>query len=209
MNALERYLSDLRDIRSSGAAVKETSYYGPLATLLNAIGQTLTPKVRCIVTLKNQGAGLPDGGFFTADQLQRTAAADALPGQLPARGVIEVRSTSNNAWVTSAGPQVSKYWGKYRQVLVTNYRDLALVGQDPAGQPVTLETYRLADSETAFWAAASHPHAMAAAHGERFIAYLQRVMLHAAPLADPKDEVARIRAVQSEGSGPALPDPRV
>jgi hypothetical protein len=31
------YLQDLRDIRSSGAAVKETSYYGALANLLNGI----------------------------------------------------------------------------------------------------------------------------------------------------------------------------
>jgi len=31
------YLQDLRDIRSSGAAVKETSYYGAWANLLNGI----------------------------------------------------------------------------------------------------------------------------------------------------------------------------
>jgi hypothetical protein len=70
---LEIYLHDLRDIRSSGAAVKETSYYGPLASLFNEIGKTLKPRVRCILTLKNQGAGLPDGGFFTAEQFQRVS----------------------------------------------------------------------------------------------------------------------------------------
>jgi hypothetical protein len=35
MNPLETYLKELSEIRSSGAAVKETSYYGPLANLLN------------------------------------------------------------------------------------------------------------------------------------------------------------------------------
>ena len=51
---LETYLSELRDIRSSGAAVKETSYYGPLANLFNEIGKTLKPRMPCILTLKNQ-----------------------------------------------------------------------------------------------------------------------------------------------------------
>jgi hypothetical protein len=41
MNPLETYIRELHDIRSSGAAVKETSYYGPLATLLNGIGKIL------------------------------------------------------------------------------------------------------------------------------------------------------------------------
>ena len=184
---VETYLRELRDIRSSGAAVKETSYYGPLATLLNEVGKTLKPRVRCIINIQNRGAGIPDGGLFTSDQFQRSAEGKPPPGTLPARGVIEVKSTGEDAWVVADGPQVSKYWGKYRQVLVTNYRDFVLVGQDASGQPVKLETYRLAESEPAFWAAASDPHAMAAAHGERLTEYLQRVLLHAAPLAAPED----------------------
>jgi hypothetical protein len=71
MHPLESYLRDLHDIRSTGAAVKETSYYPPLANLLNTVGQTLKPRVRCVINLKNQGAGMPDGGLFTPDQLQK------------------------------------------------------------------------------------------------------------------------------------------
>ena len=41
MNPLETYLKELSEIRASGAAVKETSYYGPMANLLNEIGKTL------------------------------------------------------------------------------------------------------------------------------------------------------------------------
>ncbi len=37
MNPLETYLKELSEIRSSGAAVKETSDYGFLANLLNGI----------------------------------------------------------------------------------------------------------------------------------------------------------------------------
>ena len=183
MTPLEPYLRELRDIRSSGAAVKETSYYGPLATLFNEIGKTLKPKVRCVINLKNQGAGLPDGGLFAVDQFQRASEAEPLPGQIPARGAIEAKGTNSDAWSIAAGEQVARYLKRYRQVLVTNYRDFVLVGHDAEGKPAVLETYRLADSESAFWAAAANPAKMAAAHSERFTAYLKRVMLHAAPLA--------------------------
>jgi hypothetical protein len=187
MNPLETYLKDLSEIRASGAAVKETSYYGPLANLLNEIGKTLKPKVKCIINLQNRGAGLPDGGFFTQDQFQKFTDASPLAGQVPARGVMEVKSTKDDAWVTAEGEQVTRYWGRYRQVLVTNYRDFVLVGQDPTGKQVKLETYRLAPSEPAFWEAAAHPRRTAQEHGERLIEYLKRVMLHAAPLTSPED----------------------
>lgn len=63
MNPLETYLKELSEIRSSGAAVKEVSYYGKLENLLNEIGKTLKPKVKCIINLQDQSAGLPDSGF--------------------------------------------------------------------------------------------------------------------------------------------------
>src|SRR5574340_1747816 len=147
MTPLETYLRELRDIRSSGAAVKETSYYPALSNLLNEVGRKLKPRVRCIINIANRGAGIPDGGLFTPDQFQKPSDAEPLPGQLPARGVIEVKSTKDDAWVTAEGKQVSGYWGKYRQVLVTNYRDSLFVAQDAEGKPVKLESYRLAASE--------------------------------------------------------------
>jgi hypothetical protein len=56
MNPLETYLKELSKIRSSVAAVKETSYYGPLANLLNEIGKTLKPKEENIFNWKDRGA---------------------------------------------------------------------------------------------------------------------------------------------------------
>lgn len=123
MNPVETFLHDLNEIRSSGAAVKETSYYGPLASLFNEIGKSLKPRVKCIINLQNQGAGMPDGGFFTQEQFQKAGDHEPMPGQMPARGAIEVKSTKDDAWVTAGGDQVTRYLGKYRQVLVTNYRD--------------------------------------------------------------------------------------
>src|SRR5258708_4456927 len=58
MHLLEDYLRDLHEIRSTGAAVQETSFYPSLANLLNAVGHTLKPRVRCVMNLKNQGAGM-------------------------------------------------------------------------------------------------------------------------------------------------------
>ncbi len=61
MPGLEEYLRELRDIRSTGAGVKETSYYPALSNLLNEIGKALKPRVRCILQLANRGSGSPDG----------------------------------------------------------------------------------------------------------------------------------------------------
>lgn len=187
MNPVETYIRELRDIRSSGAGTSEPSYYVPLANLLNEIAKKLKPKVHCIINLKNRGAGFPDGGLFTKEQYQQAAEDEPLLGQIPARGVIEVKPVSDDAWATADTKQVSNYWQKYRQVLVTNYRDFLLIGQDTDGNPAKLESYRLAENESAFWAATAHPRKLAEAHGERFTEFLKRVMLHAAPLAAPED----------------------
>ncbi len=181
------YLQDLRDIRSSGAAVRETSYYGALANLFNEVGKSLNPRVRCIINLANRGAGIPDGGLFTPDQFQRASAAEPLPGQLPSRGAIEIKGTGENIHTIADGEQVARYWERYGQVLVTNYRDFILIGRDAEGRKTKLEEYRLAPSESAFWDAARNIHKVTEEQGERFIEYLKRAMLHAAPLSAPQD----------------------
>jgi hypothetical protein len=86
---------------------------------------------------------LPDGGLFTQEQFQKAGDHEPMAGQMPARGVIEVKSTGDDAWVTADDEQVTRYWGRYRLVLVTNYRDFILVGQDLTGKPVKLETYKV------------------------------------------------------------------
>ena len=100
---------------------------------------------------------------------------------------MEVKGTSDDAWQTARSAQVTRYLGTYGEVLVTNYRDFVLLGRDASGKSVELETYRLAASETAFWAATSDPYALAEAQGERFTEFLKRVMLYAAPLTNPAD----------------------
>jgi hypothetical protein len=190
MTSLETYLRQLRQERP--AAVNETSYYGALANLFNAVGDKLKPKIKYVITPKGQGAGLPDGGLYTATQLRRNA--DATPETtLPERGCVEVKGVSADVDKIAESEQVKKYLERYRLVLVTNYRDFLLLGLDAAGKPDKLEHYTLAATEAAFWQAAERARETAEEHGERFAEYLRRVMLHAAPLRMPED-VARFLA---------------
>jgi hypothetical protein len=188
MHPLETYLEELRAIRSSGAAVKETSGYGALANLFNAVGHTLKPKVRCFIHVKNSGAGLPDGGLFTADQLKNTDEEAPLLGiPLPSRGVIEVKATNAEVDDVADTKQVREYVKHYGLVLVTNYRSFLLLKRGDNGKPVHLEPFQLASDETSFWQVAAQPRKAANELGENFAEYLKRVILHNAPLNNPKD----------------------
>ena len=182
--AVEDYLSYLRLISSSGGATDELSYYPPLNNLLNAVGRTLKPKVFCVSQLAQQGAGHPDFGLYGAKQVQKGQPRE---GQLPERGVVEVKSASDDAWLTTDSEQVSKYWNKYRLVLVTNTRDFVLLGEDATGQPVKLETFRLAESEEAFESRLEKPRAFAKDVGPGLGEYLSRALTQQASIAEPKD----------------------
>ena len=156
--AVEAYFTDLRLVRGSGGATDERSLYVPLANLLNAVGGLLRPKVFCVQDLANQGAGHPDFGLYTTRQVQR---GKPKSGQNPERGVIEVKPVADDAWLTSASDQVTGYWRGYRQVLATNYRDFVLVGEDPAGNPARLESFRVAGSAAEFDAKLARPRTFA------------------------------------------------
>jgi hypothetical protein len=187
VNLLEAYLHELREIRASGAAVKELSYYLPLANLLNEVGRQLRPRVRCIQQMQSVGAGTPDFGLFTADQFRRAADLEPLSGIKPARGVGEIKGLAEDPYQVMHTPQLARYLAEYRLVLVTNYREFVLVSPDRAGQPVVLESYELAAGQSEFWALAAHPRQAQARHAQPFLEFLRRALWHAAPLSDPKD----------------------
>ncbi len=184
IHAVEAYFTDLRLVRSSGGATDERSLYVPLANLLNAVGGTLRPKVFCVQELADQGAGHPDFGLYSTRQVQK---GRPKTGQKPERGVVEVKPVGDDVWLTAAGDQVSRYWDSYRRVLVTNARDFVLVGEDAAGQPVRLETFRIAGSEAEFNAKLERPRALASEVGAGLGEYLGRVLSHSASLTEPKD----------------------
>ena len=182
--AVETYLTELRRIRASGGATGERSYYPALSALLNAVGATLKPKTFCVAELAAQGAGHPDFGLYTAKQVQKGQPKE---GQVPERGVVEVKSAQDDAWLTAESQQVSRYWTRYRLVLVTNTRDFVLVGEDASGQPATLETFRVADSAEDFARRLETPRAFARDSGAGLGEYLARALSHRAALTEPKD----------------------
>ncbi|MCY3820795.1 MAG: N-6 DNA methylase [Gammaproteobacteria bacterium] len=209
ITAVEAYFADLRRVRASGGATGELSTYGPLANLLNAVGATLKPKVFCVSELADQGAGHPDFGLYGAKQVRRGQPRE---GQMPESGVVEAKTADDDAWITAAGDQVSRYWGQYRLVLVTNTRDFVLVGEDAKGCPAKLETLRLAESAEDFGHKLERPRAFAREVGAGLGEYLSRALSHRAALAEPRDlawllaSYARdgLVRVQAAGDEPAL-----
>ena len=225
--AVEVYFAELGRIRASGGATGERSSYAPLANLLNAVGATLKPKVFCVGELADQGAGHPDFGLYTAKQVQRSRPRE---GQTPERGVVEVKASGGGAstgggaasgdgafsgrdtWLTAAGEQVSRYWNRYRLVLVTNTCDFVLVGEDAAGRAAKLETFRLAESADDFHRKLEKPRAFAREVGAGLGEYLCRALSHRAALAEPKDvawllaSYARdgLARVEAAGDAPSL-----
>jgi len=197
-NLIERYLTELSDIRATRAHVPETSFYPALEGLLNDVGKTLSPKVRCVINLQNRGAGLPDGGLFTADQFRRRTAgqeadANSFLRELPARGVIEAKPPAEDVRSVAETEQVGRYWKRYGVVLVTNFRAFALVAKDVSRRPVILESFSLGESEGDFWRLAAHPRKTGAEQGARMVEYLRRVLLHNALLASyARDAMVRV-----------------
>jgi hypothetical protein len=194
-NPIETYLTNLAETRGTRANVAETSFYPALEQLLTEIGKTLNPRVRCVIHISGHGSGIPDGGLFTVDQFRRTsrdpaAAENPFLVQNPSRGVIEAKPPCDDLDAIVGSEQVERYWKRYGMVLVTNFRAFALVGKGPDGQPRALESFALAESESAFWALAAHPRKTADEHGARMLEYLKRVLLHNAPLASPQDVAA-------------------
>ena len=207
--AVAAYFSELKRVAASGGATAERSAHAPLARLLNAIGATLKPKVFCVGELADQGAGHPDFGLYTARQVRATAPAD---GQLPERGVVEAKPATGDAWLTAASDQVSRYWGRYRLVLVTNFRDFVLLGEDAQGRVCKLETFRLAESAEGFTHRLQHPRVFAGRRGTALGEYLRRALAHRAVIVEPRD-LAQLLAsyardglarVEAAGDAPSL-----
>ena len=182
--AVEAYFTELRKIRASGGATGERSSYGPLANLLSAVGSTLRPKVFCVAELANQGAGHPDFGLYAAPQVQRGRAHE---GQVPERGVVELKSAQEDTQAAVVRDQVSRHWARYRLVLVTNLREFRLIGPDSVGGETALESFRLAGSADEFGRRLETPRVFAHTVGAGFGEYLCRALSHRAQLAEPRD----------------------
>ncbi|MEZ0051931.1 hypothetical protein ABIA30_002943 [Mycobacterium sp. MAA66] len=185
MTALRTYLEGMRKIHLTGEAVPETSYYGQLEALLNDVGDTIGPAVTCVLTTRNRGAGVPDGGLFIARQAVAEAGESVLLARSPERGVMEVKGLAEDVTQVANTAQVKRYLAKYGKVLVCTYRDFLILQLDSDGQTHEGERFRLAPNEAAFWAL--DPRAADQAMGGPFADYLKRALSRDAPLGNPAD----------------------
>ena len=148
------------------------------------MGGSLSPKVVPLSQLSNTGAGSPDFGLFAANQIQK---GEPRKGQMPERGVVEVKAVADDSLFKSTPAQLSKYFNAYRLVLVTNLRGFQLVGEDVNGTATRLEAFTIAETAADFWTLVQTPAASAKAHGLAFIEYLRRALTQNVALVQPKD----------------------
>jgi len=183
---LGTYLGQMSEIKGSGEATDETSYYPVLAQLLNGIGVELKPAVHCVMTPKNRGSGTPDGALFLKRNFDLSAGGGSVEIRAPERGVIEAKGLSMSMRRLRRSKQVAKYLERYRQVLITNYREFQQLSLDAAGEVVSGETYCIASSEKEFWTLAVKGD-LTPLDEERLSAFLERALLADAPLSSPED----------------------
>lgn len=184
---LERFLKAVHAVRATGAAVPETSYYPAISRLLEDVGMTLTPKVRPVINIRDQGSGIPDGGLFVVRAGGPVTAVDPMVASIPERGAVEVKPPDRDITKVATSKQVRNYLDRYGKVLVTTMRDWTLVVADASGRAKRTESFQLAGNDDAFWAIAAHPADAVTAQQDDFVGFLRRVMEHDAPLSSPRD----------------------
>ena len=205
--AVQRYFAAVAATRASGGATAERSYYPALENLLNAVGETHDPKVRCVTELKDMGAGHPDMGLYSARQLRRD---EERP--LPERGVVEVKAPSEDAKETAAGEQVRHYRGLYGLVLVTNLREFLLQEEGENGARRTLESFTLAESGEEFFLLINRRDAQTRTVRAGLGEFLYRALSHNAAIVQPRFLAAQLASyardalerVEAAGDAPQL-----
>ncbi len=89
--------------------------------------------------------------------------------------------------VKQGSEQVRRYLAAYGLVLVTNYRDFVLLGRDRDDRPERREIFSFGCQDAAAFFALAQKPPRAEGLRKRFAEFLERVLLHQAPLARPED----------------------
>src|SRR6266568_7588038 len=119
---LERFLKALYEVHSVGVALPETSYYPDIKRLLEDVGASLSPKVRPVIQIRNQGSGIPDGGLFVVRPSGPVHSSDPMEASAPERGALEVKPPDRDLTAIVGSSQVRRYLERYGKVLVTTLR---------------------------------------------------------------------------------------
>ena len=180
----EEFFESVRRVRALGAGTPETAYYPALHTLFERVGGSLSPKVFALSQLANTGAGSPDYGLFSASQVQK---GEPRSGQMPGRGVVELKAVADDSMFKSTPAQLTKYFDAYGLVLVTNLRAFQIVGRGADGKAIRLEAFKVAETAADFWALVQTPANSTKTVGLAFVEYLRRALTQNVALVQPKD----------------------
>ena len=172
MNVLLTYLNRVREIKESGIASLERSYYPALDTLFNTLGASLSPKVLAIHDISDQGSGHPDYAL-------------QVDGTHDLRAVIEAKPANIDVTVIMQSDQVRRYLSAYNLCLVVNLRDFALVHMGRNDQVELIMRYPLATDERTFWR--TTPEILAKQHNDGLADFLISVLTWNATISRPKD----------------------
>jgi hypothetical protein len=127
--SVARYIQTVTSEAAHGVA--ETTHYPAVKELLNSAGDELSPKVRTIIHPSGTGVGIPDGELWSANLMPKEGqqAVDMFgpKDKIPDRGGLEVKGLDADLDRLKDTPQVAKYLGRYRQMLLTNLREFAVV----------------------------------------------------------------------------------
>src|SRR6266566_3070959 len=172
MNVLLTYLNRVRDIKESGIASLERSYYPALDTLFNTLGATLSPKVLAIHDISDQGSGHPDYAL-------------QVDGTHDLRAVIEAKPANIDVTVIMQSDQVRRYLSAYNLCLVVNLRDFALIRMGRNNHVELIMRYPLASDEKTFWQIS--PEILAKQHNNGLTDFLISVLTWNATITRPKE----------------------
>ena len=193
----------MRTARSFGAHTAETTFYTPLSNLLNAVGETLKPRVVFVAHPGNRGAGLPDGGLFPVASRRQ---ATPLPNQRPERGAVEIKPPGESLAALAQSEQVFRYLREYGLCLITNYHQFQLV-ELRHGTPSVMESYDLTRHADDLWNLPVTQ--LAKRHAETLPDFLARVLTRRVLLEKPKNVAELLASYAREARERAAEHPIV
>lgn len=210
----EHFVTQVRDIRGSGTATAELSYYPAVGGLLDDAASGLG--VVAIHHPSATRAQSADLGLFARHQIATGAiiGGDAWQRQVPEHGVVETKPPAEPIETTVGSEQVLRYTRHYGKTLVTNLRDWRTVTLGADGRAVTVDAgITLAADEESFWALVAGDTSRALVAPQALLDYLHTAIEQGAPVPDAK-ALAKILATHArralhnvEASNPTGLDP--
>lgn len=181
---IKNVLKKIQELYKAGVGVQETSYYPAIIELFNTAGDELKPKVKAISHPKSSGAGIPDIGLFTAEQIDNKKNNNFDQQLLPERGVVEVKGFSEELTTISSSDQVKKYLQTYHFVIISNLKSFQALKLKDNGNFEDLGKFIIFDNVEELRIKSIEK---IIKEKEGFEAFIKRILLTTAPLKKPQD----------------------